>query len=122
MAKQQCTLCDRPSVPGLIRGAGKCQHHYNVGQFGRDHADLIAATSVQTVYRVRVSFYADDIDSVSDGLLGLGRKLDRCEVYTGGPACFPYVTAEDGSYEAVKQFAEKAVRYVRRRKGGRVNP
>jgi hypothetical protein len=29
-----CTLCGRPGIPGLIRGAGKCQHHWNLGAYG----------------------------------------------------------------------------------------
>lgn len=37
-----CTICGKPSIPGLLRGAGKCQYHYNVGQFGKAHADSVA--------------------------------------------------------------------------------
>lgn len=77
---------------------------------------------IETVYRVRIDFDADDWDSVSDKLLDMGRKLDHCEVFTGGPACFPYVTAEDGNKKAVSLYAEKAVRYIKRRKGGKVDP
>lgn len=44
MSREPCTLCGRPSIPGLLRGAGKCQYHYNVGQFGKDWADKCAAT------------------------------------------------------------------------------
>lgn len=29
-----CTLCGFPGIPGMTRGAGKCQYHYNLGQFG----------------------------------------------------------------------------------------
>lgn len=39
--KNPCTLCGKPGIPGLISGAGKCQYHYNVGQFGKAWADYI---------------------------------------------------------------------------------
>lgn len=31
---QPCTKCGKPSIPGLIRGAGKCQFHWNEGVWG----------------------------------------------------------------------------------------
>lgn len=34
-----CTVCGKPGIPGLLKGCGKCQYHYNVGQFGKDWAD-----------------------------------------------------------------------------------
>ncbi len=40
---QKCTVCGRRSVPGLLAGAGKCQYHYNVGQFGKSWADYVEA-------------------------------------------------------------------------------
>jgi hypothetical protein len=43
MSGQRCTICGRPSVPGLIRGHGKCQHHWNVGVFGAEWADRVKA-------------------------------------------------------------------------------
>ena len=46
MAKpQKCTIpgCKEPSIPGLYKGHGKCQHHYNVGQFGQAWADKCKA-------------------------------------------------------------------------------
>jgi hypothetical protein len=44
-AKQMCNewQCGKPSIPGLIQGAGKCQYHYNVGQFGKEWADKVEA-------------------------------------------------------------------------------
>ncbi|CAB5514476.1 hypothetical protein ACOTHJ_15885 [Achromobacter xylosoxidans] len=42
--KNPCTLCGKPGIPGLIAGAGKCQYHYNVGQFGREWADRVKAS------------------------------------------------------------------------------
>lgn len=27
--KNLCTKCGKPSIPGLIQGAGKCQFHWN---------------------------------------------------------------------------------------------
>lgn len=41
MKPQQCTICGAKTIPGLIRGAGKCQYHYNVGQFGKEWADQV---------------------------------------------------------------------------------
>jgi hypothetical protein len=38
-ANERCTKCENPSIPGLLRGAGKCQNHYNEGQFGKKWAD-----------------------------------------------------------------------------------
>ena len=39
--KQSCTIqgCTKPSIPGLVRGHGKCQYHWNVGCFGQAWAD-----------------------------------------------------------------------------------
>lgn len=45
MAKQVCTECGEPSLPGLIQGAGKCQYHWNVGAYGKDWADKVRADS-----------------------------------------------------------------------------
>lgn len=36
-----CTLCQRPGIPGLIRRAGKCQYHWNVGVYGQAWADQL---------------------------------------------------------------------------------
>ena len=36
-----CTLCGEPGIPGLIHGAGKCQYHWNVGQFGVEWANEV---------------------------------------------------------------------------------
>lgn len=45
MTKNPCTItnCGKPGIPGLLKGAGKCQYHYNVGQFGKDWADEVEA-------------------------------------------------------------------------------
>ena len=40
---QKCTICGKRSVPGLRAGEGKCQYHYNVGQFGTAWADYVRA-------------------------------------------------------------------------------
>lgn len=39
--KQTCTECSRPAIPGLQKGKGKCQYHWNVGAFGKDWADKV---------------------------------------------------------------------------------
>lgn len=39
MSNNQCTICGKPGIPGLIRGAGKCQYHWNVGAYGQEWAD-----------------------------------------------------------------------------------
>ena len=36
-----CTFCGEPGIPGLIHGAGKCQYHWNVGQFGVEWANEV---------------------------------------------------------------------------------
>jgi len=36
-----CTICGAPGIPGLLRGSGKCQYHYNIGQFGKEWADKV---------------------------------------------------------------------------------
>lgn len=41
-----CTLCGKPGIPGLIRGAGKCQYHWNLGVYGPEAADLARALGV----------------------------------------------------------------------------
>ena len=35
---QTCTKCGKRSIPGLIRGAGKCQFHWNEGVWGAEWA------------------------------------------------------------------------------------
>jgi len=40
---KKCTLCEKKSIPGLLKGNGKCQYHWNVGAFGKEWADKIAA-------------------------------------------------------------------------------
>lgn len=45
--KQKCTLCNKDSIPGLLKGHGKCQYHYNLGQFGKDWADYVEDLKAQ---------------------------------------------------------------------------
>lgn len=35
--KKFCTVCGKPSIPGLLYG--KCQYHYNLHVWGKDWAD-----------------------------------------------------------------------------------
>jgi hypothetical protein len=37
----KCTICGKPSIPGLRPGNGKCQYHWNEGCFGKPWADKI---------------------------------------------------------------------------------
>ena len=41
MSKNPCTICGEPGIPGLIRGAGKCQYHWNAGVWGKEYADRV---------------------------------------------------------------------------------
>ena len=41
-----CTLCSAISVPGLLRGAGKCQYHWVAGVWGKEYADRLVAEGV----------------------------------------------------------------------------
>jgi hypothetical protein len=34
-----CTECKEPGIPGLFKGQGKCQYHWNVSAYGREWAD-----------------------------------------------------------------------------------
>ena len=36
-----CTICGKPGIPGLIRGAGKCQYHWAAGVWGKAYADSV---------------------------------------------------------------------------------
>jgi len=45
---QKCTLCDKPSIPGLVRGKGKCQYHWNAGVWGKEWADRVERDRNQT--------------------------------------------------------------------------
>lgn len=38
---QRCTLCDQPSLPGLLQGHGKCRYHWNLGNWGKEWADRV---------------------------------------------------------------------------------
>lgn len=40
-SKNPCTICGKPGIPGLIRGAGKCQYHWAVGVWGKEYADSV---------------------------------------------------------------------------------
>lgn len=39
----RCTDCERPSVPGLKRGHGKCQYHWMAGVWGYKWANKVRA-------------------------------------------------------------------------------
>ena len=34
-----CTICGADGIPGLIKGAGKCQYHWDLGAFSKEAAD-----------------------------------------------------------------------------------
>ena len=38
---QPCTICGKSSIPGIRKGAGKCQYHWNCGQYGKKWADTV---------------------------------------------------------------------------------
>lgn len=78
--------------------------------------------TIETVYRVRVDYDCDEWDQPVDVLLRYGRNLDHCEVMTGNACCYPYVVGESDSRAKVEQFAGKCERYIKRIKGGRLNP
>ena len=42
-ADNPCTICGKSGIPGLIKGCGKCQYHWNVGVYGQEWADKIEA-------------------------------------------------------------------------------
>lgn len=39
--QQPCSIpnCGKESIPGLKRGHGKCQYHWNAGVWGKEWAD-----------------------------------------------------------------------------------
>jgi len=37
--KNPCTICGEPGIPGIYKGMGKCQYHWNEGVFGKKVAD-----------------------------------------------------------------------------------
>ena len=41
IAKQTCTICGKPSIPGLKSGNGKCQYHWDAGVWGKAWADKV---------------------------------------------------------------------------------
>lgn len=41
-----CTLCGAVGIPGLIRGAGKCQAHWNNGAYGTPMPETLIFTRV----------------------------------------------------------------------------
>lgn len=43
MITTKCSICGADSIPGMYRLGGKCQYHYNVGQFGKEWADKVRA-------------------------------------------------------------------------------
>jgi hypothetical protein len=53
---QKCTVCGKPSIPGLIAGCGKCQYHWNVGVFGKEWADKVRATAALLIVFALATF------------------------------------------------------------------
>jgi len=45
--KNFCTVCGAPGIPGLKKGNGKCQFHWNAGNWGADWAEKIKQESAQ---------------------------------------------------------------------------
>ena len=41
MPVEKCTLCNAPSIKGLIKGAGKCQWHWALGNWGIEWASQL---------------------------------------------------------------------------------
>jgi len=42
-----CTICGKPSIPGLLPLSGKCQYHWDVGAYGKAWADRCASQKKQ---------------------------------------------------------------------------
>ncbi len=42
-SNQKCSVagCGQLSIPGLVRGHGKCQYHWNAGVWGKEWADKV---------------------------------------------------------------------------------
>jgi hypothetical protein len=36
---QKCTECNKDSIPGLIKGKGKCEYHWTLGVWGKEWAN-----------------------------------------------------------------------------------
>lgn len=62
MSHQKCTVCDNPSIPGLHKGHGKCQYHWNVGAFGKVWAD--ECEKRETLNKKRDKDHAQEIDGL----------------------------------------------------------
>lgn len=43
MENNKCAICGKDGIPGLPRGAGRCQYHYNVAAFGKEWANKVEA-------------------------------------------------------------------------------
>lgn len=59
--RNPCTICGAPGIPGLLQGAGKCQYHYDVGQFGKEWADKCRVEEkkmITTQAELRAEFWA----------------------------------------------------------------
>jgi hypothetical protein len=52
---QTCTLCDKPSIPGLVRGKGKCQYHWNAGVWGEKWANEVERNAGRVTADARTS-------------------------------------------------------------------
>lgn len=76
-----CTKCGKPGIPGLVKGQGKCQYHWNVGAYGQAWANKVRAESVPTQEQLKalLDFAAEN---------GRGWKVKLDEVWmkaSGGP-------------------------------------
>ena len=41
MKTQKCTECNERSLPGIKKGHGKCQYHWDMGVWGKKWADQV---------------------------------------------------------------------------------
>ena len=58
---QLCTKCSKPSIPGLIKGCGKCQFHWNEGVWGTEWANKIER---ETMNAFEIYLDGEHIDTV----------------------------------------------------------
>lgn len=98
--KNPCTLCGKPGIPGLIKGAGKCQDHWNLGAHGTPlpHDRPMAAHGLKSYrYKGRHGWImigaTDDADAMSEAR----RSLDD-----GRPPRLGLLQAWDGSRYVAK--------------------
>ncbi len=63
---QRCTKCDKPSIPGLINGCGKCQYHWNEGVWGKEWADRLSKGSMNAFDIYLDGAYVDTVFSTEE--------------------------------------------------------